>query len=124
MFAPAQRERKQKFPDLPLNATANIPCRSIFRSHPTPAGDVFLQWLCSLPLPLSATQPTPAQMCHHTSELDEHLVIPEEIVRKLCLGALVQRTIRALNIFWFLTLNNATLGWYSQHNWFGVLRDF
>jgi hypothetical protein len=107
-------------PNLDPMLRSNIPPRPIFRSRPTPDGAQFLHWLCTPPPPLIPGTPVPAQMMHRRSELDDHLCIPEVVLRALPLQDLMRRTIRALNIFWWLSGNNARFESYMLHDWAGV----
>jgi hypothetical protein len=106
VIPPVQSDHDHR-PNIPLGFAANIHPRPIFRSTPTPDGGRFLQWLNANPQPLAPGHPVPAQMTHRASELDHHLAISELAIRGFQVGDLLRRTVRVLNIFWWLVRNNS-----------------
>lgn len=62
----------------------------------------------------------PVQMTHRSSELDGYLTASEEEIRRLNLGDLLRRTIRVLNIFWWIKENNRRFEGYRKQEWAGI----
>ncbi|KAF2274035.1 uncharacterized protein EI97DRAFT_444327 [Westerdykella ornata] len=106
-------------PNLALSTVASIPQRAILRSFPTPDGAKFLEWLTS-PQSTAEGAAIPVQMTHRSSELDGYLTESEEQIRRLNLGDLMRRTIRVLNIFWWIKENNRRFEGYRAQGWVGI----
>jgi hypothetical protein len=119
---PDQRNNAQNV--IPLNGTLDIPTRPIFRSQQNPNGTNFRQWLHLRPNPLVANGPVPGQLAHRPSELDQYLDVEETRVRSAPMEHLLRRTIRALNIFWYLAVNNAKFQQYKNQDWAGIQAEF
>jgi hypothetical protein len=98
--------------------------RPIFRSAMVPDSAKFIQWLNTTPNPLHPGMLVPTQMIHRRSEIDEHMLTTEEAIRQLNMGDLLRKTTRILEIWWFVSHNNASLEYYAAHNWFGIEQEF
>lgn len=85
-------------PNLPLNYSAHILERAIFRNRVTPSGVQFLEWL-SIPI-------GPAQTKHRPGEIDNYLRFSESAVRGWIMEELMRHTIRVLGIFWWISHSN------------------
>lgn len=97
--------------------------RTIFRSRPTPNGLQFCKWLRTRPLELTPGAGVPSKIAHRVSELDHHLAYSEIQLRALNMEQLLRRTIRALNIFWWLAQNNDRLSRYKANQWVGITAE-
>ena len=98
--------------------------RPIFRSLPTPNGQLFLQWLLAPPSTPYPHHPVPAQMMHRPSELDAYLADDEVQVRQMSSNELMAKTARVLRIWWWIVCSTAKLQGHEDSNWDWVDREF
>jgi hypothetical protein len=97
----------------------NIQSHSVFRDYLTPDGARFAQWLATpihVPVPLTLS----SQMYHQRSFLDGFLAEDEAAVRQLAPGALLDRTVRVLRLFWELWMRNRELQRCQDEDWEGM----
>ncbi|KAJ4359685.1 uncharacterized protein N0V89_000241 [Didymosphaeria variabile] len=107
----------------PLNAFQTRPNRPVLRSVPTPSGQNFKQWLAQ---PLNTPvhkQPCPGQLMHRPCALDGYLNEDEGSVRRIKPEALLQRTGKVLNLFWWISAQNACLKRYMAAGWVGIEQE-
>ena len=106
-------------PHLNIQGTG-IP-RTIMRSQPNPDGVDFTRWLQQRPNPIIQGMPVPTNlMIHRYTSIDSFLTYSEHAVRTAPLHPLLQMTIRALNIFWFISTRNAMFQHYRNKGWAGI----
>jgi hypothetical protein len=89
---------------------------SVFRDYPTPDGARFAQWLTT-PIHVPVLRNLPSQMYHQRSFLDGFLVEDEASVRQVASGALVNRTVGVLRLFWELWTRNRKLQGLQDGDW-------
>jgi hypothetical protein len=98
---------------VPPNTILN---HSVFRDYPTPDGARFAQWLTT-PIHLPVLRNLPSQMYHQRSFLDGFLVEDEASVRQVASGALVNRAVGVLRLFWELWTRNMKLQRLQDGDW-------
>jgi hypothetical protein len=113
-------EQEQPLPD----DFQRIAPRPILSSGMTPNGTNFIQWLDHmLTVQLDKPYPhsyTPPQQVHRITLLDPYLEENEASVRLMHPRALMHRTARVLNMFWWVCQCNAKLAYYRSQNWAGM----
>jgi hypothetical protein len=95
---------------------------SIFRDYPTPSGARFAQWLAT-PIHVPVPRNLPSQMYHQRSFLDGFLAEDEAAVRQVAGGALVDRTVGVLKLFWEMWMRNRGLQEFQDRGWVGTEED-
>jgi hypothetical protein len=69
------------------------------------------------------TRSFPSQLYHQRSMLDGYLAEDEAVVRQVQIGALVDRTVRVLMLFWGLWMMNRKLMSYQERSWEGIDKE-